>query len=467
MKGPIPSSVSICPARSIDVPTAIKQTLKAYARDFGHPNLILFVEETIYRIFEQNWQVLFGKIISQLDSLDIKVDMNCLDVKLAQNRSGNNIYIVQFRSIIDLSKLIGKLRKIDQIQFWTEDFLFAREICLCLKNLNCCDNFWLNRLPLTHDILENNMSIQMDTIKDSTTTKTNDISKNSYIGLDESIYEAYSNVIHDCDIQLNRIKKLQEYFVSKNSETNRVGIILRAYLRLISKFKSLKNQTITIEESLSRLKRFHMSHSDIITEIAGQENLLVESIIRPIGIALIVAPSESNLKSKWLLVELIFKNLILGNGVVLACHPNALGSRFPMEFITSYKIPFEMVHLNVIQTEDIETSFDDSHEISSLNQSDLQSTPKSKHETSIKSLQKHVDSPDSGVQTSFSNRKSSKRLSNMYLIDISQYPDLNCAKIDTLILTMGVRKKRIYFSNGPQSSDQCHSVDESVNDDPE
>lgn len=441
------SAVSIC-FNQTDTSVALRETIDTYLRDLKHPNLLLFVEESIYSQVDIQWNDIFDRL---LQPIDIKVDQNCLDVRAASRHTGNCIHLVKFRSIPDLYKLIGKVKRISQIQVWSSNHILAQEFCLSPKELNQCGSFWLNHKP---------PSVFVRQFCDQTLSYVQDMNASL-------MNEIYSRVIGDCENQVDRLRRIQLGFYHKNSESKRVGIVLKLYLKLISKYRSMKNLNSPIHESVTRLKRFHSNFSNSIHEIQGQDESRIETILRPIGICLIVANGQATLKSKSLLIELVFKNLLLGNGVLLVASSNLLGSRFPLNLFKPQKVPFDIVLMNSIQAEEDPEESDMNEgegELDSVNMTNRQSTPIS--QTSI-ATQDPAESPDSGVaQNDSMLRRQPRRPSSVYVIDLSQKINWSSTKIDSLILSLGCHKRRIWFPNGyricnPSSSQACESTSQS------
>lgn len=351
-----------------DLSKAIQNIIDFYAKNIASkPRQIILVDETLYVTFCDFWRELWPRLFPQ-QIHDVKVDLNCLNLRLgcqASKPSGNNIRVVKFRSIEDLFRIMESIKRLPLIQWWTQDVMFARTLSLESKrHPNLCESFWINHIPLGKMYTIQPISCDTENNNNNNNMQINEQNNNNDLivqgrcepdCLDEliapmdtdyliNIRQLYGDISEDYEPQISSLRRQQAYFNAKMMESKRVGLILRVYMRLISKRKSMKRMGVSVGESVAQLRQFYQQNRIIITNPFWEGDSYVETYLRPRGLAIILATTKNCCKSRHLLVELIFKNLILGNGVLVVCLTTILGRRFPIQLIRDHKqIPFELI----------------------------------------------------------------------------------------------------------------------------
>lgn len=465
-----------------NVPLSVKKIIDYYIREPDNlVPMIILVDETLYSYFEQSWSNLWPKLVPS-DELDIKVDLNCIDIRLGNkstqnnnknaNNNRNKIRVLKFRSIDDLFNIMGSLKRVPLVQWWTEDHMFARELCLARgRRANFCDTFWINHIPNPVNTVHQELM--------------NVLVGPSHSGTVAQMNELYSDLLVDYETRISKLRRQQANFYQKVGVRQRTGHILKAYLKLISKFRSMKPLTVSIRESIIRLRRFHSQSTNIISDAVWEGDSYVEISLRPKGVALILAKTETCVQSKHLMIELIFKNLILGNGVLVVCPANLLGRRFPLALMREFKLPFELIVFESNDQSSLiiangtaaenQSTINQSNELASdceqqqqqqqdhnttthhaaanmeqVNSESLEisSTPKAVRFGRSKACElSSSDSLDSGLHTSTSSlsRRSLKCPSSVYALDLNQAGGIaTSAKVDDLVLTYGTIMKTIW-----------------------
>lgn len=316
-----------------DTFAAAQGIIESYYRE-QYPNLIVLVEEAAYDRFVKDWQRYYSHAIhigSRLDSRTtvtdtfngkVKIDLAAIDIKASHKMSGNVINVLRFRTLSELLSLLASVRKVPHVSIWNDDTLLAREFCL---RINQSDHFWLNHIPKSlagRRLAEDQMRYYSETVAEDMTTIYN------------SIYSQFAD-------ESEQLRKLQTTFLKKDGRL-RTRLILQAYTTLITKSKSLKNGA-TVAESVARLKRFQQSNLQKFIGLESESR--IEAVARPIGLAMLLVREENSIKSKSVIVECIFKNLLLGNAVLLACPANTLGAKFYID--NDHVIPFKMVQESI------------------------------------------------------------------------------------------------------------------------
>lgn len=412
------STVSIC-FHDSDTNLACKYTLESYMREVYYSNMIFLVEESIYEKFLLDWKNNYEFIVNQDKSTTwkIEIDLNCIDLKSANRKLGHCISVIKFRSIEELCDLLSKLKKIPYAQLWTNRYLLAQEICTNRNYLGQCLEFWVNHLPI--NILGRKFDdYLLKYFKDS---------------LKEKMNETYADIFHYHEDDISEVKKLQAAFMGRKvNQSERIARVLRVYLNLIGKSKSTKQVGMSIGESVAKMKRFQLAELNNTTrEIPGESR--IQSLLGPVGLAILVVRNEIGInctKCKHVLVEFIFKNLLLGNGVILVCPPTTLGLRFPFDLMKKIHLPFRMID---------STKFDYSIQINELNESFNESTTQQQLEGSI----------DSGLNTSLmqQTRKQMKCPKNVYALELKE-AELTSDKVDAMILALGAKRRTIWHPDG-------------------
>lgn len=406
--------VAICFADT-DIVLALMCIFGSYVRDIRyHRNLILLIEEANYDTFLYHWENSSDRIMPFLQDIDVKIDLNCIDIRLASRISKPCINVIKFRSLDDLQNLMGKLRKIPYIQIWSSDHIFIRKFTLSSTQSNQCEEFWLNQVRpkniaghrfcwqmIRH--YRNSMKLHMDGV--------------------------YTNVFYEFEEKLtNLVKRLSRFSKAKD----RLQVVTKAYINLISKFKSARQSGLSVSESVYRLRRFFSSTSEISQSIEGESE--IETSLRPIGLAILVIKNGRCVKSRSVLLEFVFKNLVLGNGVLLICPTATLGSRFHNESMKiDQQLPFEWIDLRIAPNES-----DNLDEKSPGNVSGASEVVPDETETSW-------DSTDSGLNHSIL-RKQLKCPKNAYAVEFNE-SELTSDKVDLLVLGLGTRRRSIWYNN--------------------
>lgn len=313
-----------------DLFAAVSGIIEGYFRE-QYPNLVVLVEEGAYSKFIKYWQHYYSHTLNIGSRLDDKVtvvdtfnekvtiDLSAIDIRQSYKMTGNVINILRFRTLDECLSLINHLRKIPLMSVWNDDVLLTREFC---SRINQCEQFWVNNMPKYHhagrlpeilyrhhyDILADDMAVLYD-----------------------KIYTQYQD-------NIEALQKMRLNFIKKDiSLRNR--LIFSAYLNTLNKYKSFKNGS-TDNDIIARQQNF-MNIFQTIRE-DGKGNRCVEEITSPIGMIIIhVAEEITTVKQKVLLLELIIKNLLLGNAVLVHCPPSTLAVKFSLE--NDHIIPFQMI----------------------------------------------------------------------------------------------------------------------------
>lgn len=317
--------------KQTDTFAAAQGIIESYFRD-QYPNLMILVEESVYDRFIHDWQRYYSHAMhigSRLDERTtvvdtfnekVQIDLAAIDIKASHKMSGNVINVLKFRTLNELTSLLSSLRKVPYLSIWNDDVLLSREFCL---RLNFCSEFWINHVPksLTYrKFPEDMLNYYNETVAEDMT----------YI---------YNSVMAQFVEEAETLRKTQATFAKKDSRL-KTSIILQAFISVVTKCKSLRNGS-SVNESVARLKRFQRANL-LRMNLPDETGSRVETHYKPVGMAIFMVREDSSIKNKPALVELIFKNLLLGNAVLLACPPNTLGAKFG--FDNDHVIPFKMVH---------------------------------------------------------------------------------------------------------------------------
>lgn len=317
--------------KQTDTFAAAQGIIESYFRE-QHPNLIILVEESSYERFIRDWQRYYSHAVeigfrtdirtSIVDVFNSKVliDLNAIDIKHSHKSSGNAINILKFRSLSDLISLLGNLRKVPYMSVWNDDILLMREFCL---RLNICQEYWLNHVPKSlagHRIPHDMLGLYAEVVAPDMT-------------------DMYNSIMSEYGDDVENIRKIQMLFMKKDPRL-RNSLVLQAYGSLLNKNKSFKNG-MTVEESIARLRRFQQVSLNRITSNEKDESRL-EIIGKPVGLAIALVREELSLKLKSVLVDFTFKNLMIGNGVLLVCSNSSLETKLSLE--NDHIIPFKVVH---------------------------------------------------------------------------------------------------------------------------
>ena len=383
--------------RLTDTFAAAQGIIESYFRE-QFPNLIILVEEAAYERFCQDWQRYYSHALhigSRLDertnvtdSLNskVQVDLAAIDIKASHKMSGNVINVLRFRTYSELNSLLSNLRKVPFMTVWNDDILFSREFCM---RLNQCNEFWIDHIPKSiagYKLPEEMLDYYYATVSEDMTYIYN------------SVYAQFSD-------EAEQLRKTLASFMKKDCRL-RTTLTLMAFVSIVSKSKSLKNGS-SVTEAVARLKRFQRSYT---RRLHTEAESRIETVFRPVGLALLFVREESSVKNKAILLELIFKNLLIGNAVLLACPPNTLGARFTVD--NDHVIPFKMVHEAL-------------PDISRL------------------SLDQTIDVSE----TSLSKKQCPK---NTFAIEI--LPDLTSDSCSTITVALGTRRKHILTSDVEQAN---------------
>lgn len=320
--------------KQTDTFAAAQGIIESYFRD-QFQNMIVLVEESAYERFIKDWQRYYSHAVhigsradirtTVVDTLNdkVQIDLSAIDIKASHKMPGFVINVLKFRTLNELYTLLGSLRKVPHMSVWNDDILLSREFCL---RMNLCNEFWLNHVPKSlagrkfpHDML----NYYSDKVAEDMT----------------NIYNSVNSQFAD---ELEHLKKVQTTFIKKDSRSKTI-LILQAFTSLVTKSKSLKNGS-SVVEALNRLKRFQLGSLQRTSTLESGDSR-IETMLKPVGLAIFLVREESQLKSKAILVEFIFKNLILGNAVLVVCPANTLGVKFTLD--NNHVIPFKMVHESI------------------------------------------------------------------------------------------------------------------------
>lgn len=385
--------------RQTDTFAAAQGIVDAYYRD-QYPNLIVLVEEYIHEKFVRDWQRYLSHAVQIGARLDektnivesfnskVQIDLNAIDIKASHKAPGNVINVLKFRTLGELMSLLNNLRKVPYISIWNDDVLLAREFAV---RVNQCEEFWFNHTPrctTSGKFIEEVLRYYKKIVA-------------------EDNLQIYNSVQAQFADEVEQLRKLHSVFLKKDSRL-RSALLLQSYTSIIAKHKSLKNGS-TIGESIARLKRFQLGATSRLT-YANAGDSRIETIASPVGTAILLVREESSIKSKAVLLELVFKNLLVGNAVLLVCPVNTLGVRF--SFDNDHVIPFKMLH----------------EPLPDISRLSLDETVQA-HETSV-------------------TKKSCPK--NIYAIEV--LPEMSSEVCEALIVALGTSRKNIWYSNSDQSN---------------
>lgn len=392
------SKLSIVAAvfKQTDTFAAAQGIIESYFREQSR-NLIILVEESAYDRFVKDWQRYYSHAIhigSRLDNRTtvvdtfnekVQVELAAIDMKASHKMTGNVINVLKFRTLNEFLTLLGSLRKIPYMTVWNDDIILCREFCL---RINQCQEFWINHVPKGlsgRHFPEDLLNFYSETVAPDMTNIYN------------SVYTEFLD-------EAEHLRKVQSVFLKKDDRL-RTFLIIQAYIAAITKSKSLRNGG-TIGESVARLKRFQQGSLQKSSVQEGSSR--IEYISKPVGMAIMLVREDSVIKSKSVLLEFIFKNLLIGNAVLLVCPTGTLGAKFVLD--NSHVIPFKMVHESV-------------PDISRLS----------------------LDSSPAGPDTSFSKKQCPK---NTYALEI--LPEMNSESCETITVALGIRSKSIWYPSVDQ-----------------
>jgi len=240
---------------------------------------------------------------------------------------------------------------VKQVQIWTEDYFLARELSgfssfryggrrsvfrdkksnyehLITKH---CREFWLNHLPpsLNAHHFQWQLIDHFKTIMRQNMDSTYSEVLAEYEPLIEDLRRQYASSLRECAY----------------TEATRVSYILTSYLTLITRHKSLKQIGLTIEQAVKRLKCFHRDLVSQVKELS--QNSRVEHTVDPVGLAILSIEDKACVKSKSAIIEFVYKNLLVGNAVLVVCPRGLLGARFPQDlYCLDIMLPFALVEFD-------------------------------------------------------------------------------------------------------------------------
>lgn len=317
--------------KQTDTFSAAQGIIESYFREL-YPNLLILTEEAVYDRFIKDWQRYYSHAVhigSRLDNRTtvteefnskVQIDLEAIDIKASHKMNGNAVNVLKFRTLAELMSMLSNLRKIPYMTVWNDDLLLTREFC---SRINQCQEFWLNHIP--RSLAGRKFPFEMLT--------------NYYDVVADGMTNIYNSVYSQFADDVEHLRKSLASFMKKDAKL-RTLLLMQAYTSLVTKSKSLKNGS-TVHEAVSRLSRFVAASSSKIS-YHEPESSRVEASLRPVGLAIMWVREESSLKSRAALLEFIFKNLLIGNAVLLVCPNHTLGARFSME--NDHVIPFKMVH---------------------------------------------------------------------------------------------------------------------------
>lgn len=317
--------------KQTDTFSAAQGIIESYFREL-YPNLLILTEEAVYDRFVKDWQRYYSHAVHIGPRLDMRttvteelnsrvnIDLEAIDIKAAHKMNGNAINVLKFRTLAELMSLLSHLRKIPFMTVWNDDLLLAREFC---SRINQCHEFWLNHIP--RSLSERRFPFNL--------------LSNYHDAMSDEMTNIYNSVYGQFTDDVEHLRKSQANFMKKDPKVKSM-LLLQAYISVITKFKSLKNGSTSFE-AVARLRRFVVANCNKVSE-SEPELSRVEATLKPVGLAILWVRDESSVKSKAALLEFIFKNLLIGNAVLLVCPSNTLGARFSMD--NDHVIPFKMVH---------------------------------------------------------------------------------------------------------------------------
>lgn len=380
--------------KQTDTFAAAQGIIESYFRE-QYPNLIVMVEESAYERFVRDWQRYFSHAVhigSRLDgrttivdtfNSKVQINLEAIDIKQSHKMTGYVINVLKFKTLSELSTLLGNLRKVPTMSLWNDDILLLREFCL---RINQCQEFWLNHVPASLAGCRfpfDSMALYADIVAPDMT-------------------DTYNSVASEFYEELELVRKLQSQFMKKYLRL-RTMLVLQAYISVLTKNKSFRNG-LSVEESVARLKRFQMGSLHRMSA-ANARDSRIEIIGKPVGLAIVLIRSELSQKSKVVLADFIFKNLILGNGVFVVYPSGSMDSKFTSE--NDHIIPLRVVR-DVVP------------DISRL------------------SLDASID-----TQESCSNRKQCPK--NTYAVELSS--EMTTDECDAITTSLGIRYRTIWYSD--------------------
>lgn len=492
-----------------DIDRAVVTILETYLREPQNPRAIVLIEHSIYQLFLELWQSNYSKGIAaseDLSLLEICVDLNSIDMSVARRTRGNCINMIKFHSLEELCKLVGCLRSsnhIAHVQLWTNDTLLARQLAgfsstvskrSALRDQKSnyehiltkrCSEFWLNHLPASLS----GRRFQWQLIDHFRAL------------LRQHMDLAYSEALRNNELIIDKLRRQHLALGRKCVNPRQRGkLIWHSYLSLISKYKSLKQLGLTVEEAAKRMRSFQQCLLDQANELEGESR--IEHTIDSIGLAILTIEDKVCIKSKAAVVEFIYKNLLVGNAVLLVCPKNLLGARFPQHLFAEGKLPFAMVEVGPSKDEAVhaEATFhrlEQSESVESSPATSAWSTPRS---SSIATPQPTLSPPrdghsqsdvaeDSGLHASgssagdnsFANNESLKVHKcprGIYAIKLSKNlassqpisRELTSELSETLVIVLGCRRRSLWFADelgqrarafsiggaAPMANNDCH-----------
>lgn len=389
-----------------DTFAAAQAIQESYFRE-QYQNLIVLVEESVYERFVLDWQRYYSHALeighrfdnrttvvrSFIDKLFIC--LAAIDIKRAHKMSGPAINVLKFRTISELLSMLANLRKIPFMSVWNDDDLLARDLC---TRINICNVFWINHVPRSvvargRKVMDEMLNYYADLVVDD-------------------MANIYNSIYAEFGEDVEQLRKLHGAFMKKEANL-RQRLVCQAFVSLISRCKSLRNGS-TPWEAVAKLRRLY--HVDqVLDSVGGSQR--AETLLKPVGLAILVVREDSSIKSKAALVEFIFKNLLLGNAVLLSCPPNTLGAKFAFE--NDHVIPFKMVN----------ESFPD---LSRLSLDNSSTEPTEFNDSSLLAP----------------NKKLCPK--NTYAIEI--LPEMNSETFQMLTIALGTRRKTILHPEADQTN---------------
>lgn len=314
-----------------DTFAAAQGIIESYFRE-KFPNLLVLVEEAAYERFVRDWQRYYSHAVhigSRLDerttvvdtfNSKVTIDLAAIDIKQSHKMSGHAINVLKFRTTSELISLLANLRKIPFMTVWNDDILLIREFCL---RVNQCNEFWINHIP---------KSLAGRKFSEDLVSFYNDNHSGEMANIYNSLYSQYTD-------EVEQVRKTLANFQKKEARL-RTALILQSFIAIVSKSKSLRGNA-TVGALVAKLKRFQLVNQQRMSSFETGDSR-IEFVTRPVGLAMLSVREENATKSKSLLLEMIFKNLLIGNGVLLICPSNTFGAKFTFE--NDHVIPFKMLH---------------------------------------------------------------------------------------------------------------------------
>lgn len=419
--------------------------------------LIVLVEESQHERFVADWLAGLCESEMTLDYRAVaqpKIEFNCINVRAARERlssqDSNTISVVRFRSLEELARLTRQLRSVAHtVHLCTDNHGLARDLAFERSSplRASVTHFLLNPVGVC-DTYRNTGDQLMLYYRRSMKSHMNDV---------------YSFVRHQFERELEALRKQQATWYHGQNNEQRCTRVLRAYLDVLSKCRSMRGPPGTkLGEPVRRLKRFQLG----LRTINEAQHRSTETSLKPVGIAVLVLDFSGELsftKSKPIVAEFVFKNLSLGNAVLLVCAQQILGIRFPMQIMRDSNLPF--IHVDQHRIANARSASQQNGYVCSPEYSPFNSpasAPAQLELSSCGSTQSSCDTTnlnDTGfvegatangahLDATLPRRMAPPRHrcpKHLYAVEFLSHADFTTDKVDALVLALGARRRSLCY----------------------